>query len=307
MNRVVCCLGLVFVLACSPKDGGLTSEGMDVTTHVGSGSGSSDSESTTQTSVSSDSESESETETETGDDPPPDACPASPVLESLSGVFDGIEVGFEYPDQADWAQSCTVTAHTGDLITGESITLDCVTAEGEVVAHTLEVQASVVDAEQPTHIQAEIGESLQLTLWSRVWWAGGASWVLRDAEQLDDIRLIYYSTIEVFEGGDLETSHSPEPSFVEPLTLALHDDICETSCPQPNPDGSFVPSDECDCQREQALEFMLGPDSAKIQHGSAGAIGASMFAFVQSAIVFPNTGGCPDSSDAWYSFVVVAR
>jgi hypothetical protein len=284
------------LLACTTR-GEAGDEGSETTAFEGGGSSSESNAS------SSESNGSTETETETGEDEPADACPATPVLDSLHAIFDGLEIGYDYPYEADWVENCTVSAHAGDLLTGESITLECVTAEGEAVEHVLELQASLVDAEQPTQIPVEIGESLQLTLWSRVWHAGGASWVLRDAEQLDDIRLIYYSTIDLFEPHDF----SPLPAFVAPLQVGLRDDLCEIFCPDPEETGGFVPPGECDCEREQALEFMLGSDSVLVQNGSAGAIGSSMFAFVRTAKAFPNPGGCSDHSGSWYTFITVAR
>jgi hypothetical protein len=105
-----------------------------------------DTEATTQPSessgTSSESETETETETETGDELPEDPCPATPVLDSLEGTFDGIEDTWDY-SIAEWVETCTVSAHTGDLIAGESITLDCITSEGLAVEHGLVIQASL--------------------------------------------------------------------------------------------------------------------------------------------------------------------
>jgi hypothetical protein len=254
-------------------------------------------ETETQPSESSGTSSETETETETGDELPEDPCPATPELDSFAGVFDGVDNSTNYPI-ADWVETCTVSAHTGDLIAGESITLDCVTSEGLAVERVLEIQASLIDAAQPMETPVEVGEILQLTLQSEGSWTSFASWVLRDAEQLDDIRLIYYTAEDLFQG-----SSSPTPASVEPLAVTLQDDVCETFCPEPG--GGFVPT--CGCEREQALEFALGSDSAIIQNGSAGAIGTSMFAFVETAKMFTNRNQCSDFSDSWYTFIVVKR
>jgi hypothetical protein len=53
-------------------------------------------------------------------------------------------------------------------------------------------------------------------------------------------------------------------------------------------------SSQCDCEREQGLEFVYGPDTTLIQNGSAAPIGASMFAFVETAKVFPNNNNGAD-------------
>jgi hypothetical protein len=226
------------------------------------------------------------------------------VLAELSATFDGWVYGFDYPEVADWNEACTVTAHTGALDSGESITLDCVTGEGLAVEHVIEIQAQLADAEQPAAVAVAVGESVQLTLWSRVWFAGGAAWALRDPEQLDDIRLLYYTSIELLNPAD--EGFSPTPAFVEPVEITLQDGLCELYCPEPDGTG-FIPPTECDCEREQGLEFVHGPDTTLIQNGSAASIGASMFAFVETAKVFPNNNNCPDFPGAWYTFLLVAR
>jgi hypothetical protein len=143
------------------------------------------------------------------------------------------------PEEAEWNEACTVTTHTGALDSGESITLACVDAEGRAVEHVIEIQAQLADAEQPTSVSVAVGESVQLTLWSRVWWQGGATWALRDPEQLDDIRLRYYSSIELPDPAD--TGFSPTPAFVEPLEITIQDGLCDDYCPERDEGGNFVP------------------------------------------------------------------
>jgi hypothetical protein len=304
--RLSLSLAVLAAVGCARKVDGPASEGSgsDESTQT-SLSSSSESASASGIETESSSESESSSETETGEDEPVDACPASPVLAELSATFDGWVYGFDYPEVADWNEACTVTAHTGALDSGESITLACVDAEGQAVEHVIEIQAKLVDAEQPTAVSVTVGESVQLTLWSRVWFAGGAAWALRDPEQLDDIRLLYYTSIELLNPAD--EGFSPTPAFVEPLEITLQDGLCDVYCPERDAGGSFIPPDECDCEREQGLEFMHGPDTTLIQNGSAASIGASMFAFVKTAKVYPNSSNCPDFPGAWYTFLLVEQ
>jgi hypothetical protein len=283
----------------------------DAPSNEGSSSDESTQTGATSTSESNGSGSEDGTETETGADEPMDGCAASPEIADFQASFDGWRSDIDYPDVADWNEPCTVTAHTGALASGETITLACVTAEGLAVEHVIEIQAALDDdAEQPTMVSLAVGEPVQLTLWSRVWFAGGATWMLRamdggaNGQQLDDIRLLYYSSIEVFDPAD--TDFSPTPAFAEPLEVSVRDGDCELFCPEPHP-GGFVDFGDCDCEIEQLIEFVHGPDTALIQNGSAAPLGASMFGFVDTAKLYPIDDGCTDQSGAWYTFLVVAH
>jgi hypothetical protein len=265
----------------------------------------SSSDESTQTGATSTSESNgSEEETETGADEPIDGCAASPAITEFQASFDGWRSDIDYPDVADWNEPCTVTAHTGALASGETITLACVSAEGLAVEHVIEIQAALDDAEQPTMVSLAVGEPVQLTLWSRVWFAGGATWMLRNGNQPDDIRLLYYSSIEVFDPAD--SGFSPTPAFAEPLELSVRAGDCELFCPEPRP-GGFVDFGDCDCEIEQLIELVHGPDSALIQNGSAAPIGASLFGFVDTAKLYPDTSECTDTPGASYTFLVLAH
>jgi hypothetical protein len=295
--RLTLSLALLASLGCARKADGLSADatGADESTQTSlDSSGGSSSESETD---------ESESESETGEDEPFDACPASPVLTEFRASVDEWNFDIDYPEEADWSELCTVTAHAGALASGESITLACVDAEGQAVEHVIELQAKLADADQPTAVPVAVGESVRFTLWSRVWFSGGAAWALRDPEQLDDIRLLYYASIELPDPAD--SGFSPTPAFVEPLEISIQDGLCDVYCPVH--EGVFVPSGECACEIELGLHFVHGPDTTLIQNGSASPIGGSMFAFIETAKLYPHTDRCTDHPEASYTFLLVAR